>query len=44
MGPLSGESRFHMEACTVKREGVFKVCLNDWLKHLSKQWPIEKEL
>jgi hypothetical protein len=34
MGPLSGDSRFNMEAHTVKK--VSEVCLNGWLKCLSK--------
>jgi hypothetical protein len=39
MGPLSGESRFNMEAHRDKK--VSEVCLNGWLKHLSKDGPLK---
>jgi hypothetical protein len=32
IGPLSQDSRFNMEARTVKKK-VPKIYLNDWLKH-----------
>ena len=41
MGPLSEESVFKMEASTVlekkkRKKRVSKVCLNGWMKNLSK--------
>jgi hypothetical protein len=40
MGPLSGDSRFNIEALTAKKK-VSKVCLNGWLKCLSKDGLLE---
>lgn len=36
MNPLSGDSRFNTDAQTAKKKGGSKICMNGWLKHLSK--------
>jgi hypothetical protein len=40
MGSLNGDSRFNIEAHTVKMALYF--CLSDWLKHLSKGGLLKK--
>lgn len=39
IGPLSGDFKFNMEACTVLK--MSKVCFNDWLNVLSKDYPLK---
>lgn len=36
MSLLSGDSGFNMEAFTLEKKKVSKVCLKGWLKHVSK--------
>lgn len=42
MGPRNGDSRFNMEADTVKR--MLNFYLNDWLKRFSKVTEAELEM